>query len=59
MLRLAEVGIYGPLWSAGVLEELKRNCLESLDSPESYAISSAPRLRPCGASQALLTAWSV
>jgi predicted nucleic acid-binding protein len=28
MLRLAEVGIYRPLWSAGVLEELKRNLLK-------------------------------
>ena len=28
MLRLAETGIYRPLWSAGVLEELERNLLK-------------------------------
>jgi hypothetical protein len=28
MLRLAELGIYRPLWSAGVLDELQRNLLK-------------------------------
>jgi hypothetical protein len=28
LLRLAEMGTYRPLWSAGVLDELERNLLE-------------------------------